>query len=281
MNQVNQENQEEKLNIARAFSKVSGVYDMGRNRFFSDFGAIAASKMDIKPGSSVLDIATGRGAFLYRACDRIGASGRVVGIDLAEGMIESTSGDIEEKGLSIELYQMDAESLDFEDGTFDYVYCGFSIFFFPDLQKALSEVYRVLKPGGKFGVSTFSSFMEEDEEWLWKLTEKYLEAMGDKSDVEDEEESSPVFDTAEGLTEIFINAGFREIEVSKEKMEYFYTEDEWWSELFTHGWILTLDRFSEEALKLFKSEVFAKLKQLKGADGIRKTIWGLFSFGLK
>lgn len=278
---MNKKNEDAKLNITKAFSKVSGVYDSGRNQFFSDFGKIAAEKMQMRSDSTVLDIATGRGAFLFPASKCLGVSGKIVGIDLARGMIEQTSEEIRARGLEIDLHHMDAENLDFPDNAFDYVYCGFAIFFFPDLDRALSEILRVLKPGGRFGASTFFSVPEDDDEWFFDLLENHLKPAVKEEKEEEKNESAPAFDTAEGMTEIFQKAGFRDIETSTIKMSYLYTEDEWWDELFTHGAIRTMEKFTPEKLEVFKTDVYLKLKELKGPEGIPKNIWVLYSFGIK
>ena len=57
---------------------------------------------------------------------------------------------------------MDAEQLDFADGSFDVVLCGFGIMFFPDQNRALSEFRRVLKPGGTLAVSTWKEPQNHD-----------------------------------------------------------------------------------------------------------------------
>jgi SAM-dependent methyltransferase len=57
---------------------------------------------------------------------------------------------------------MDAEHLDFPDAAFDRVLCGFGVMFFPHLDQALAEFRRVLKPGGRLGVSTWRVAQAED-----------------------------------------------------------------------------------------------------------------------
>ncbi len=52
---------------------------------------------------------------------------------------------------------MDAEQLAFQDAFFDRVLCGFALFFFPDLDRALGEFYRVLKPGGYLAATTWGA----------------------------------------------------------------------------------------------------------------------------
>lgn len=274
---MNPKTDEIKTRVSKAFSKVSGVYDSGRNNFFTDFGRIGAHQMEIPEGSRVLDVAVGRGAFSFLAKEKVGETGTVIGIDLASGMIESTKKEAEKQGIDIKLLQMDAESLDFEDNSFDFAYCGFAIFFFPNLDKALSEIRRVLKPGGKLNVSTFCTDPIYDTEWFYDLAKKHLEI----EDNQEEEKSGPVFDTKEGLTDIFEKANFHSLEHNSMTIKYFYTEDEWWDELFTHGGIQLMDRFTPEKLEIFKKETFEELKKRKEPKGVVKRISVLYAMGVK
>jgi ubiquinone/menaquinone biosynthesis C-methylase UbiE len=112
----------------------------------------------IPSGSKVLDVATGRGAVLYPASESVGFQGSVTGIDLSEKMVQETNKELAGKKMfsNVEVRQMDAEHLGFPDESFDFVLCGFAIFFFPQLDKAMAEFHRVLKPTGQICVSTSS-----------------------------------------------------------------------------------------------------------------------------
>jgi ubiquinone/menaquinone biosynthesis C-methylase UbiE len=109
----------------------------------------------IASGNRVLDVASGRGAVLFPAAEKVGASGDVVGIDLAEEMVGATNEDAARLGLRVRVKLMDAEHLDFPDAAFDRVLCGFGIMFFPNQERALREFHRVLHPGGQLAVSTW------------------------------------------------------------------------------------------------------------------------------
>lgn len=77
-----------------------------------------------------------------------------MGIDLVPGMVQETTAEIKRRNLShVTMLLMDAERLMFPDACFDYVLCGFAIFLFPHLEQAWSEFFRVLRPGGKMGVT--------------------------------------------------------------------------------------------------------------------------------
>ena len=101
----------------------------------------------------ILDVGTGTG-FLSLSLAEIGHE--VVGIDLSEGMISSARKIADDRGLDLDLMVGDAESLDFDDDSFDVVVSRWVLWTLPDPEKAISEWMRVLKPGGRayeFGVS--------------------------------------------------------------------------------------------------------------------------------
>ncbi len=274
-----------KLNTANLFSKVSELYDSGRNKFFSDFGKLAVEKMDIKPGSKILDIASGRGAILFPAYENVGFDGEVVGIDISKGMVDTTTKAIEKKKYNIELHHMDAEKLDFEDNTFDYVFCGFALFFFPNLYATLAEISRVLKPKGKFCASTFFTLPDNDEEWFDEILEKYRPGLKKLENpifpIYSESQKRPGFNTVEGIRIIFEKSGFKNIQIFNEERDYYYTEDEWWDELFSAGGRRMMDRFTPENLELFKKDVYKQLRLLKGDKGIYRKCPVLLTYGEK
>lgn len=105
---------------------------------------------------SILDIATGTADFAL-AATRLKPI-KITGIDLSEGMLNIGRQKIKKKGLSgsIELLKADSEELPFKDSSFDAVVVGFGVRNFENLEKGLSEIFRVLKPGGIFIVLEFS-----------------------------------------------------------------------------------------------------------------------------
>jgi SAM-dependent methyltransferase len=70
-------------------------------------------------------------------------------------MVQATNADAEARGIAARVRLMDAEHLDFPDASFDRVVCGFGIMFPPDQLQALREFRRVLRPGGRLGLSTW------------------------------------------------------------------------------------------------------------------------------
>jgi O-methyltransferase/aklanonic acid methyltransferase len=105
----------------------------------------------VQLGERVLDLACGRGACLRAALGAVGADGFVLGVDFAPAMVEMMAEELRSNGArNAEVRLGDAEHLDLPDGSFDVVTCGFSVFFFPAPEVALTGCRRVLKPGGRF-----------------------------------------------------------------------------------------------------------------------------------
>ena len=136
------------------FNSVSPDYDSGPGRF-AHFGRRLVEVAGIHAGARVLDIASGRGAVLFPVAERVGAGGEVVGIDLADAMAHATSEEAARRGLKARVSVMDAEELTFPDESFDCVTCGFGIMFFPDQDRSLAQMRRVLKSGGCLALSTW------------------------------------------------------------------------------------------------------------------------------
>src|SRR5207247_10062122 len=100
-----------------------------------------------EPGSELLDVATGTGAVLLAAAERLAGTGRIVGIDLTEAMLDRATTEVRRRSLrGIELRTMDAHQLEFADSTLNYVLSSFAFLSLRDKGRALGEFRRVLAP---------------------------------------------------------------------------------------------------------------------------------------
>jgi demethylmenaquinone methyltransferase/2-methoxy-6-polyprenyl-1,4-benzoquinol methylase len=142
------------------FDNIAGNYDF-LNHFLSlgidiFWRKRLVRKLQKQKPQNILDVATGT-ADLAIAMMKIKPF-NVVGIDISNGMLEVGRKKIKEKDLekTIQLQQADSEDLPFEDATFDAVTVSFGARNFENLQKGLSEMARVLKPGGKIYILEFS-----------------------------------------------------------------------------------------------------------------------------
>lgn len=125
--------------------------------FLKPMGDIMISQLDLKKTDNVLDIAGGTGEPGLSIAVTV-EHGTVVISDLADGMLNIARENAESKGLkNTEFVSCDVCELPFPDNSFDAISCRLGFMFFPDMQLAAKEIYRVLKPGGKIVTSVWDA----------------------------------------------------------------------------------------------------------------------------
>lgn len=107
---------------------------------------------ELRSGQEVLDVASRTGVCSRIAAKIVGTAGRVIGIDASEGMVHNSSS-LFYNSPNLSFLQMDAEKLEFPDNSFDAVISLCGILHFPDVESAISEMFRVLRPGGHLAVA--------------------------------------------------------------------------------------------------------------------------------
>ena len=142
--------------IQQGWEEVASEYARDRLGIFERFAGRLLELVRPSPGSKLLDVGTGSGAVALQASAWVGPDGQVTGSDVAMAMVSLARQAAAEQGITgATFHQMDAEQLDFPDASFDAVTCAFSLFQFPDMSRALAEMWRVLKPGGRLGLSNW------------------------------------------------------------------------------------------------------------------------------
>jgi O-methyltransferase/aklanonic acid methyltransferase len=262
----NDETQKER--IADLYHRVASSYGQVGPNIFAYAGQQLVERIGMTQGAQVLDVAAGRGANLFPAAHAVSPSGQVIGIDLAPGMVQETTAEIKRLHLSHAIMlQMDAENLLFPDASFDYVLCSFAIFLFPHLEQALSEFFRVLRPGGKIGI-TVAQDIDALSRWFGEHLTSYhqryhfpLRAGGGQGN---NYSDLPLY-----LTE----AGFINVETHQEQTGFVYANaDEWWNARWSHGPRYALEHMDFQVLAQFKAEVFDKLSQEAQSPDIHSTL---------
>jgi len=157
-----------KKQVARMFDSISGRYDrlnhilsLGIDKMWRKK---AIRQLSLNNPVSILDIATGTADFAIEAVNISGAE--VTGIDISDGMLEAGRKKIVRLKLEnrIRLLNGDSENIPFGDNSFDAAIVAFGVRNFENLDRGLSEILRVIKPGGKFIVLEIS----EPHAFPWK-----------------------------------------------------------------------------------------------------------------
>jgi demethylmenaquinone methyltransferase/2-methoxy-6-polyprenyl-1,4-benzoquinol methylase len=156
----NNSKESKKNQVEEMFDNISPRYDLLNHILSVNIDKVwrrrAIKKLSLFNPEFILDIATGTGDFAIAASKIEGA--KTIGIDISEGMLKIARKKVQKKGLSerIKLQKADSESLPFEKNRFDAAVVGFGVRNFENLKLGLSEICRVLKPGGVFIILEFS-----------------------------------------------------------------------------------------------------------------------------
>lgn len=147
-----------KTTDANSYNAVVDYFDRYTERFSRHMPAPMLALADLPVHAKVLDVGTGTGVVALNIVEELKGNGKVVGIDLSDGMLATATSQAQKKGLEsqLEFLKMDAENLDFPDNSFDGAFSLYALRHFPNPEKSLAEIYRVLKPGSSVVVAVGS-----------------------------------------------------------------------------------------------------------------------------
>ena len=262
-----------KQSLEQLFDGAAATYDRAGPSLFARWGARLVELMAPEPGAHVLDVATGRGAVLLPAAQRVGPSGHVVGIDLSAAMVEEAAADTAARKLNqVTVCRMDAEHLDFPNASFDAVACAFAVFLFPAQDTALREMARVCKPGGRIGLSVFGRTPPPFDPG-WSILGNLAMDYGVSVRLPQRAALSP-----DNLEALLNQNGFRDVQITNEITDAVYTnEEDWWAYQFTLGTLATILAMDEAARTQFKEDYLTKIRPLFRADGLHLPVNVLYA----
>jgi ubiquinone/menaquinone biosynthesis C-methylase UbiE len=138
------------------YDRMSRFYDLFAGTSERRFTVIGLQMLAVQYGENVLEIGCGTGHSLVALAPAVGASGKVSGLDISEGMLQVTQSRLKRFGLAeqVELRLGDAASLPFSAAGFDVIFMSFSLELFAssEIPIVLKECRRVLRPEGRLGV---------------------------------------------------------------------------------------------------------------------------------
>jgi demethylmenaquinone methyltransferase / 2-methoxy-6-polyprenyl-1,4-benzoquinol methylase len=213
------QNENKKSQVATMFNNIAGKYDFLNHFLSAGIDIIwrkkAVSLLVSEKPKQMLDIATGTADFAIESL-RLNPE-KIIGVDISEGMLAVGREKISKKGLSnkIELMYGDSEDLPFEDNTFDAITVAFGVRNFENLKQGLSEMNRVLKPGGTAVVLEFSKPRSFPMKQLYQFYFKNILPLVGKLVSKDNAaytylpESVQAFPDGEDFISIFKEVGFK------------------------------------------------------------------------
>lgn len=211
--------QSKKEEVAQMFNNISANYDF-LNHFLSlgidhIWRKKAVKQLKAQQPKMILDLATGTGDFAIASLQL--KPTKIIGMDISSGMLEVGKTKMKKRAFDhiIEMQIGDSENMPFEDQTFDAITVGFGVRNFENLEKGLSEMLRVLKPGGQAIVLEFSKPKSFPIKQLFSFYSKVMIPLFGKYISKDERaytylpESVAVFPEGKAFEEVLQKVGFQ------------------------------------------------------------------------
>lgn len=196
------------------YNPVAESYEQHLDRTTGHFVTPLLEMAQLRPGLRVLDVATGTGAAARRAARQVGATGYVLGVDRSTGMLDVARRVARGMGAAhLKFQEMDATSLSLPDASFDVVLCGLSLAEFPAPGRALREMARVLKRGGRLVVSAWSA---PERVALVHMVERAI-TQHVPGDVSSAGASPFAYSAPKALESALAGAGLRDVESRRER----------------------------------------------------------------
>ena len=224
---------------AFTYNAALDFYDASPLGFWDYFGRRTIELASLPVGSRVLDVCCGAGASALPAAEAVGPTGNVIGVDLANQLLESARTKAIQRRLgNIEFEIGDMLSMRFPVASFDAVVCVFGIFFVPDMAKAVSELWSRIRPGGKLAVTTWGpNFCEPASDAFWRSIKNV------RPDLHKGFNPWDRIDSPASLRDIFDQARIASPNITREdRLHPINSAEDWWTIVLGSGYRGTIEQ---------------------------------------
>ncbi|OGI38929.1 MAG: hypothetical protein A2V91_05415 [Candidatus Muproteobacteria bacterium RBG_16_64_10] len=264
--------------VAQVFNLAAPDYDGPALRFFPFCADRLVTRLNPAAGEKILDVATGTGAVALAAAQAVGPAGRVIGIDLAEGMLAQLQRKLDKFGIAhVDLHVMDAAALEFRGDYFHHTLCSFGLCFVRDMAAALKDWVRVTRPGGKL---MFTAFGLTAFEPMKRLLLERLQREG--IDAGAPVQAAGRLAEAGNCQALLAAAGFDGITVETAQLGYHLRQaDEWWEIVWGSGFRGLVEKLPPARREAFRSAHLAELAPLATNKGLWLDVEVIIAGGTK
>ena len=221
------------------YNAAADSYDDPANSFWARFGAETVARLGLQPGERVLDVCCGSGASALAAAEKVGPAGSVLGVDLAERLLERARAKAAARGLPHAEFRLgDMLDLRLPPDHFDAVVCVFGIFFVPDMSAAVRALWQVTRPGGRLAITTWGPrFLEPATSAFWEAVRDVRPDLYKGFNPWDRISDPPA------LRALLRESGIEAADVVAQSGTHAITSpDDWWSAVLGTGYRGTLEQ---------------------------------------
>jgi len=208
----------------------------------------------------VLDVACGTGASALPAAEAVGPTGRVIGVDLAEHLLVRGREKATQRGLTnVEFLQADMTALGYPDAHFHAVICVFGVFFVPNMESLVAELWRMVRRGGKLAVTTWGPRIFAPAYEVWNEAVRKV-----RPDLSAAFNPWDRITTPEAVRALFRGAGVPKVDVEPEDgYQPLDRPEDFWTVVLGSGLRWTVDQLGPPMAERVKEDVVKWLAEHK------------------
>lgn len=249
-----------KAKAAAAYDAAADHFDDEPLAFWERIGRRTVERLRLPAGAKVLDVGCGTGASALPAAETVGPSGTVTGVDLAARLLDRARTKARKQGLSnVDFRQADMTSLGYPDGSFDAVVSVFSIFFVPDMEGLVRELWRMVRPGGKLAVTTWGPRIFEPAYSRWQSAIKQ-----ERPDLYSAFNPWDRITDIESVRRLLRDGGATDIDVIEEDgYQVLRTPEDWWTIALGSGLRWAIDQMGSKTAERMQADNVNWLRENK------------------
>jgi ubiquinone/menaquinone biosynthesis C-methylase UbiE len=245
---------------AFAYNAAADFYEASPLGFWNYFGRKTIEHLSLQNGSQVLDACCGAGASALSAAEFVGPEGKVIGVDVAQALLELAQAKAAQRSLGNTQFELgDLLSLRFPNESFDAAVCVFGIFFVPDMAAGVRELWRCVRPGGQLAVTTWGPNLFEPANSAFWASIKDVRA-----DLYKGFNPWDRIDNPASLMTIMREGGVESAKIAEEnRLHPISSAEDWWTIVLGSGYRGTIEQLNPSELERVKRANFAFIRNEK------------------